>query len=717
MSFRIVGSLSEFKEKANWPFYHYAEELKRRGFHPNFIEIFLRKLSREVPYGADPDQILRSFIEDHQADFALDPYNYERPENVMGYWHEYYKNKPERFKKEFGTPFNLQEFEIDDLLMESRSWGSKFYPVIDHLSHGFKMVKLTDEQAMRACGDELSVCIGGGGGSSLREEALKGERELWALQDKYDETKAIASVLIGPDGQRIIEEIRGYKNRGYIYQGYEKPIMEWIEKHPEYVDESYSMTNRDELDGDPAYDIRGFYGDDNPEDWSDEYKELVGSPRDLILEDITKINNNLSEVIDDSDFIKRIIPLILDDPYEIEKDALTVLFEEYPEFAEEAVDLFINSKNDGDEKLVEVFFENENTHDTIKDFVVSHYCDDISDEDWLPWNRKQLLIAYNYFLLPDEKTKMKAKALDFFNNYDIISGEKTFFEIDFTLTNNEKDVYIPGLYDKVSKEMEEYGALVDEDILYDFIIELNQNYLGVFKDREIVDSFIENSYVIMDGYIKNLEFLIEKVFGDKSKDFLINRILPLAEDDIVFINIIDSFKDFSSFNKFLNPGSENADYLIEQAKNDFEYVKKIFSNMPDSVREKEEFYQALSLLFSSQNQNPNLEYMLNEINNIYPLDFFKLLKSAFAIYGGFGFKQAVLNILYSIYGFQRVNEEIKNQIGDVEFEIFKRNNLIRESSLNNKMIKLLNKIDGINSSIADNIERVFKNEIYRNIKE
>lgn len=720
MSFRIIGSLSEFKEKTSWPFYYYAEELKRRGFHPNFIEIFLRKLSREVPYGADPDQVLQSFIKEHDVDFSLDPYQYERPENIAGYWHRYYKERPNRFKKEFGVSFDLSQFELDDLIQESRSWGSKFYPVVDYLSNGFKMVKLTDEREMKSCGDDLSVCIGSGGGSTIRNEALSGQRELWALKDQYENTLAIASVEITAEGKRIIDEIRGYKNRGYIFQGYEIPIREWIERHPEYFDNSYSMTPNTELGGDAAYDIRGFYGDDDPEDWSDEYKELIGNSKDLIEKDISNLNDHLSEVIEDSDFIKKLIPKILDDSYEIEKDTLDKIFNKYPEYVEDAVNSFLNDKNDGDEKLIEVFFENEEANKIIKDFVVEHYCGIVnSDEEWIPWTRQQLFIAYNYYLLPEEKKQMKNNAVNFFNEYSFLSDSNTYFEIDFTLTNKEKNFYIPALYNRITKELEEYDDLIEDEKIHKFIVELRNYFPLMINNSEnfnIILDFMKAAYLLSDETF-SLNFFIEEVLKDKAKDFLIEEILPFIADDKKFIDIIYFFRSNYSLDTFLNMNSSNSgNDEIEKNRNNFAYIKKIFSMMPDSLREDDRLYQATVHLFSSIQDSQDIGSMLIEINNIYPLDFFKLLEACFSLYRKQNIKRAILNILYSKYGFEEVNKDIIKMIGPLEYKILDREGLIRNASLNSKMVKLLIKIDQKSSDITDNIEWVLKNGLYRNIK-
>lgn len=719
MSLRIIGSLSEFKEKTSWPFYYYAEELKKRGFHPNFIEVFLRKLSRDVPQGADPDQVLQSFIKEHDVDFSLDPYQYERPENIMGNWHQYYKERPERFKKEFNVPFDLSKFELDDLIHESRSWGSKFYPVVDHLSNGLKMVKLTDEQEMKTCGNDLSVCIGNGGGSTVRSEALSGERELWALKDKYDNVLAIASVFISPEGERRIEEIRGYKNRGYIYQGHEGPIREWMEKHPEYIDDSKYMTNREELegDGDAAYDVRGFYGDDDPDDWSEEYKELFGNgnPKDLIIGDISNLNRYLYEVIEDSDFIKKLIPEIIDGSHNIDKDTLTSIFDKYPEYAENALDIFIN-ENDGGTKLVEVFFENETTNKTIKDFVIDHYCSDNFDEEWIHWDRPQLVFVYNYYLLPEEKKQMKNKAIKFFNQYSIIEDYDKYFELDFTFNNEEKDIYITNLYKRITEEIKQFGDLIKEEDINDFIYELRVNYKYVdIQNYDFIFDLIKNSYILSKN-TENLDLFMKDILKDKSKDFLVEEILPIADDEKTFYNIIYSFKKHSAFKNFLDINDPKAKEIIEKTKNDFEYIKKILSKAPTSLKDNDEFYSDLLSLFSYQQLNPNIESMLIEMSNIYPINFFKLLSVSFHIYGMQNLKNIILNILYSKYGFEKVNKTIIDTIGELEYNALKKSKLIKESFLKNKMVKLLTKIDLKIPNIADNIEKVFKNELYRNIK-
>jgi hypothetical protein len=155
---------------------------------------------------------------------------------------------------------------------------------------------------------------------------------------------------------------------------------------------------------------------------------------------------------------------------------------------------------------------------------------------------------------------------------------------------------------------------------------------------------------------------------------------------------------------------------IEKNRNNFAYIKKIFSMMPDSLREDDRLYQATVHLFSSIQDSQDIGSMLIEINNIYPLDFFKLLEACFSLYRKQNIKRAILNILYSKYGFEEVNKDIIKMIGPLEYKILDRERLIRNASLNSKMVKLLIKIDQKSSDITDNIEWGLKNGLYRNIK-
>ena len=392
MSLIVLCSLESFRKKTNWPLYYYSQRLEAMGYPSGYIEAFLSKLQKEMQPGEDPDVALQRVISKlDNLDLTVDPYKYygNNPEDIAGQWASYYKKRPSDAKSIYGdSGLNIQSLSLDEMLEESRSWGSRHAHLVDRLSDGYSMVRLDSVESIMECGDELSVCLGNNLGNQIRNEVSRGDAEVWALIDPYGQTVVMADTIINhSDNIRYLQQVRAYKNRGFRYKGYGDYIDEWLSLHPEISTEEYHM-QPSEYGDDAEWEMRGGHGDDDPDDWEDDYKreraeteddgyepEEELSLEDQILQDIDDLTINNMDELDDG-FLISLLPKIISSSY-LDDEIIVKYFNKFPNLIDYALNYPKDDYGDYSAFLSNMVYTD---HDVTRDVYLA-FTDNLLDKE------------------------------------------------------------------------------------------------------------------------------------------------------------------------------------------------------------------------------------------------------------------------------------------------------------------------------------------------
>lgn len=648
MSIIILASIEDFKKKTNWPLYYYAEKLQNMGYPNGYIEFFLRKLQQRIKPGEDPDLILNQIIQESNFEQPIDPYQYPggNPEDIAGLWAKYYKERPEMAKQKYPKGINFNELSLEDIINQSREWGSIHYPVIDRLSDGFSMVKLTTEDAMMNCGDELGVCIGlSGYGETLRKNALRGEGEIWALIDPNGNTVAMADTRIDQyTGKRYIQQIRAYKNRGFRYKGYGDLIDEWLSLHPEF--DTQTEYDSKLKHGNAEWYQRGEWGDDDPEDWEPDYIQYDNDDYDddddddfidleeIVRSDIYELANYIYDL--DIDFLKSLYNEIIDNNEKLDEMTIIRYFDIIPELfnkvLEEPAENFKNYAS-----FVETM-ENGNIDFTTS--VINNFNSNYIDSDQII----QILELYKN-KNPEFYLQLKNIGQSRFNDF-LNTIEESFFN-QTELTSN---IEMAACYDKDNPEEAKF---VSDNIYNKLIGIINQidpkNIQNIEQEKEISQKILEiqfifneyNKYIpdkkqkalnlfslIVDllpsNYerIKHSNLLIYNgnLSDDNTPKFIKSKIIELndIEKIIFWMKINNSILRYNSIDDVTkNPTDEQK---IDYTNNIFVFLQKIkeLKNQELYNGDKDEEIVDLMRQFFISDNSDDIAIMHQKIMSIYP---------------------------------------------------------------------------------------------------
>jgi len=610
MGLLVIASLSEFQKSAPYTLAHYAQYLQDKGYDRSYIEYFLRKLKKMLPSSLeDPDLVLDKIIKENDGyTYHLDPYQYARPEDVAGAWANYYRERPQLADEHLGQKgFDVSQMDLENILLESRGWGQRLYPAVDQLSNGYTMEKLVSDEAILDCGGELGVCIGESAGNQYRENAVKGKEELWALKAPDGGHLAVARVHIEPSGQRFLAEIRAYKNRGFRYKGYGYLIDEWLGLHPTYSYPStvYDNAGRNTEGQEAEWDRRGGWGDDDPDDWEQDYiddpdedhedddedDEPEPDAYSLITEDIENLDEYYDEISGDEAFLLSLVPAIVHRSDVIRPAVLAQIFRDHPVMIEPAFNTFLTDEEaDSNSAWVDLFFENEGTKERMTDYVLSNYT---TGQFTGPVRFSESELNKSLYYLPDDTAEEMNKVfINVVRNYKL--GSPLYSELLCARDNDSAASLIALLVQKSNQQLQGQDLSrntlnADQTDNIDELLDVVEPFLGyVYGTR---NSLLAKEYVISSDSLKellaklfksrfsNIDQKIFRFFHSRPDmnigSFAAEDVLPYARDDAEMSFALGIIENILSFPRLLR---DYEDPDIRNAK-----ISDYFNNLSKAI--------------------------------------------------------------------------------------------------------------------------------------